>query len=454
MSLLNKLRDATKGTPYEGKIYLVGGIVRDRIMGGAEEEDCDLVLENSAEELADFLYSKGIADHKPVTYSRFRTAMIQIDGHQVEIAGARKESYAPESRKPAVAPATLEEDVFRRDFTINTLLENLHTGKILDLTGLGLADIEAGIIRTPKDPNITFEDDPLRMLRAVRFAARFGFKIEDKTYRAIFEKAPRLKIISSERIRDEFAKMLMTSRAAEAMEMLRETGLLRIFAPELEEMCGVEQNIYHVYDVWTHTMKTLEALTSDAVLELRLAALFHDVGKPVVKTVDENGGVHFYSHQIVGAKMTSEILSRLKFDNNTIRKTAKIVEMHLRVGEYDTSWSDAAIRRLIRDAGEELDLLIALTKADKAASNTAMPSANLQELERRISEISAQMDIPAITSPLDGKEIMEILGIGESKIVGEIKNYLVNEIIEGRLAPSDKGSARKIVIENWGRKGA
>jgi len=452
MSLLEKLRDATRGTPYEGKIYLVGGIVRDRIMGITEEEDCDLVLEGNAEELADFLYSKGISDHKPVTYSRFRTAMIQVEGFQVEIAGARKESYTPESRKPNVAPATLEEDVFRRDFTINTLLENLHTGEILDLTGMGRADIKAGIIRTPKDPSITFEDDPLRMLRAIRFAARFGFNIEEKTYRAIAEKAARLKIISSERIRDEFVKMLMTSRAADAMEMLHETGLLKMFAPELENMRGVEQNIYHIYDVWTHTMKTLEALPDDAGLELRLAALFHDIGKPSTKTVDENGNVHFYSHQIVGAKMTSEILSRLKFDNETIRKTAKIVEMHLRVGEYDSSWSDTAVRRFIRDAGDELNLLFTLTKADKAAGNTEMPSANIQELEQRIAEISVQIDVRAINSPLNGQEIMAMLGIGEGRIVGEIKDYLVNEIIEGRLSPNDKDSARKIVMQKWGKQ--
>ncbi|HOK54158.1 MAG TPA: CCA tRNA nucleotidyltransferase, partial [Armatimonadota bacterium] len=294
---LHILKEATRNSVYEYRLYLVGGIVRDEILGSPGEEDIDIVLEGDATKLARYLFNIGITDFKPVVFPRFGTAMVSIEGTQVELVSARSESYAPESRKPEIELASLEQDVLRRDFTINTLMKNLHTGEILDITGKGLSDLREGIIRTPTDPEVTFEDDPLRMLRAIRFSARFGFVIEDKTYEAIKNKAHRLSIISKERIRDEFSKMLMTSRAAQAIETLRTTGLLAQFAPELLEMYGVTQNIYHLYDVWTHTMKALESLPDTADLALRLATLFHDVGKPKTRSVDEKSQVHFYSHQ-------------------------------------------------------------------------------------------------------------------------------------------------------------
>jgi poly(A) polymerase len=449
---LDRLREATRGTAYEGRLYLVGGIVRDRVLGLPREEDIDIVLEGDATALAQFLFDARIADHPPVVYSRFGTAMVSIGGRQVELVGARSESYAPESRKPEVALATLEQDVLRRDFTINTLLENLHTAEVLDLTGRGLQDLRLGMIRTPTDPAATFEDDPLRMLRAVRFAARFGFTIDEETESAIHVKAGRLTIVSSERIRDELSKMLMAPGCGQALDMLRDTGLLAEFAPELEIMHQVTQNIYHVYDVWTHTLKTLEALPEDSDLALRLAALFHDIGKPATRTVDDQGQAHFYTHQAVGAHMTKEVLTRLRYPNEMVSTVTKMVFMHLRAGEYEPAWSDAAIRRLIRDAGQELDALIALTRADKAASNQAMPSADLDELERRIAEVKAKMDVAAIRSPLDGREIMELLGIPPGSVLRRIKEFLVNEILEGRLAPGDSNRARELVVQHWGQE--
>jgi len=447
--VLTRLREATRGTEYEGRLYLVGGIVRDNILGLPGDEDIDIVLEGDASALAQFLFDKHLAEHKPVVFARFGTAMVTIADRQVEIVSARSESYVPQSRKPEVEPSTLEQDVLRRDFTINTLLENLHTGEVLDLTGRAIEDIRKGIIRTPLDPAATFEDDPLRMLRAVRFAARFGFAIEEATYSGIREKAHRLSIISSERIRDELSKMLTSPGCSRALEMLRETGLLDQFAPELAQMYGVTQNIYHVYDVWTHTVKTLEALPEDADLALRLAALFHDVGKPATRSVDEQGQVHFYTHQIVGAQITRKALTRLRYPNDVVDGVAKIVFMHLRVGEYEPEWSDAAVRRLMRDAGPDLEALTELTKADKAASNTAMPSADIDELERRVAEVQEKLDVQAIRSPLDGREIMELLRVPQGPILREVKDYLVNEIIEGRLAPGDKERAREMVAARW-----
>jgi poly(A) polymerase len=326
-------------------------------------------------------------------------------------------------------------------------MENLHTGEVLDLTEKGRADIENGIIRTPTDPKVTFEDDPLRMLRAIRFAARFGFSIDPETYDAIREKAHRLAIISKERIRDEFSKMLMTRGRAQAIEMLRTTGLLVEFLHELVDMYGVTQNIYHVYDVWGHTMKALESVPEDASLTLRLATLLHDIGKPATRSIDDKDRVHFYEHQHVGADIARKALTRLRYPNQTTARVTKMIDMHLRVGEYDSDWTDAAIRRLLRDAGPDLEGLIELTNADKAASNTAMPSANLDELARRIASVKEKVDVEAMRSPLTGHEIMELLGIGEGPELRLIKDFLTNEVIEGRLAPGDKENARNMVLK-------
>jgi poly(A) polymerase len=451
--VLQALRDATAGTGYEGKLYLVGGVVRDRVMDRVRpEEDIDLVLIGDAIELADFLHEYGVTDHAPVVYPRFGTAMVSIKGRRVELVQARAESYVPESRKPEVRPATLLDDVLRRDFTINTLLENLHSGEVLDLTGKAMRDIEARLIRTPTDPFVTFDDDPLRMLRAVRFAATLGFDIEPATCKAILDRAPRLAIISKERIRDEFVKILLSEGRSQGMEMLAETGLLAQFAPELLDMRGVTQNIYHIYDVWTHTMKALEYLKDEAPLTLRLATLMHDVGKPPTRTVDEQGWVHFYGHQKVGADMARRILNRLRFPNDETSRAVKLIAMHLRVGEYDEEWTDAAVRRLIRDAGEDLEALIELTRVDKAASNTELPSVDLDELQAHIEQVKRDTAPETLKSPLTGQEIMQMLGIEPSPMVGKVKEFLVNEVIEGRIRPEDKDAAREAVIREYGKK--
>ena len=450
--VIDKLKSATQASPYEGRLYLVGGIVRDKLLAGQPDEDIDIVLEGDAGELAEFLHASGIADHPPVTYPRFGTAMVSVDGCQVELVGARSESYDRESRKPATIPGSLLDDALRRDFTINTLLENLHTGEVLDLTGQAFADIENRIIRTPRDPILTFDDDPLRMLRAVRFATRLVFTIDPATYSAIEKRAARLGIISAERIRAEFAKILTSPNASAGFEMLRETGLLSQFAPELAAMHDVTQNIHHIHDVWTHTLKTLELIPADSGIILRLAALLHDVGKPETRSVDEQGTAHFYRHELVGAEIARRILRKLTFANSVIAEVAFLISMHLRVGEYDGNWSDAAVRRLIRDAGDHLDDLVALTVADKAAANPAMEHVDVDAFRAHVKRIHDDLAGQRIHSPLTGREIIDVLGLEPGPEIGAIKEYLEGQIVEGSLLAGDKTGAAELLLRKYGKK--
>lgn len=446
---IETIREITKGTPYEGKLFLVGGCVRDEIMGLPPTEDVDIVLEGSALELAKFLYEKGVADHRPVTYPRFGTAMVTIKGHTVELVSARKEVYTPESRKPEVEFAGLYEDVLRRDFSINTLLKNLHTGEILDLTGRGKADIEAKIIRTPTDPDVTFFDDPLRMLRAIRFAVRLGFEIDPQTWEAITRNAPRLAIISAERIRDEFVKILLSDNPVRGIRMLKQAGLLKEFAWELLEMQGVTQGGRHVYDVWEHTLHALESLPRQADLILRLAVLFHDAGKPRTKTVDSEGHIHFYGHEVKSAEIANRVLNRLKFPKSEISRVVRLVELHMRVGEYRSEWKDSAVKRLMREAGDDISDLIALCKADRKGYGPHASTEELEELEQRIEKIILKIPIHKIESPLNGWEIMEILNIPPGPKLRQVKQFLLEEVLEGRLSPGDKETAKKLVREKF-----
>lgn len=448
---LAEIRRATTGTEYEGRIYLVGGAVRDKLLGQAPDEDIDIVLEGNAARLARFLFEQGISETPPATYPRFGTAMLNVAGCRVEFVGARRESYSRTSRKPVTQPGSLLEDTVRRDFTINTLLENIHTGEIRDLTGLARRDIADRVIRTPTDPQATFDDDPLRMMRAVRFAARLGFVIHPETYAAVQKMAPRLEIVSAERIRDEFVKILMCRGAAAGMEMLRETGLLEQFAPELSAMYGVEQNVHHAYDVWTHTMKTLESTPLEWGIILRTAALLHDIGKVPARSVDEQGEVHFYGHEKIGAEMARKLMRRLRFSNSQIEQVSFLISMHLRVGEYDNRWSDAAVRRLMRDAGDRLDDLIRLTEVDRKATHPDLKLENLGAFREHLGRVKAELEERKIESPLDGREIASLLGIEPGPRVGAVKRYLEEQVVEGKLRPGDKAAAADVVKSRFGK---
>jgi poly(A) polymerase len=453
--LLEKLRDATRGTEYEGNLYLVGGVLRDRALGLHISDDIDLVLEGDAVALAEFLHKKGLSEHYPVTYPRFGTAMVTIEGHLVELVSARLESYDSDSRKPYVSKATIKDDAFRRDFTINTIMENLHTGEVLDLTGKAFSDLKAGIIRTPLEPKVTFYDDPLRMLRAVRFAVRLGFEIEPATWNAILEEASRLNImgpeppvVSAERIRDEFTKTIMSPDPARGLELLREAGLLRQFFPELLEMVGVTQNAWHLYDVWEHTMAAMRTLPTDATLEVRMGVLLHDIGKPATRSEDERG-VHFYEHQFVGAEIARKALNRLKFTGEQIRDIVTLVELHMRLGEAKPEWSDSAVKRLIRAVYPYTDQLFLISQCDMAAMRQDVPHADLPALRARIDALNEESNVAKINSPLDGLEIMQVLGIPPGPQIKAAKEFLTNEILDGRLAEGDKTAARELLLKSF-----
>ncbi|MCS7064715.1 MAG: CCA tRNA nucleotidyltransferase, partial [Fimbriimonadales bacterium] len=456
---IERLREGLRGTPYEGRVYLVGGYVRDKLLGRPLPNDLDLVLEGDALELAQWLYDHGLAEHDPVVYPRFGTAMVKVSGVSIELVTARAESYRAESRKPVqVKPATLLEDALRRDFTINTLLENLHTGEVLDPLGRALPDLKARLIRTPCEPKATFYEDPLRMLRAVRFAVQLGFEIESETYQAICTDAPRLAIISRERIRDEFTRILEQPDAARGLQMLLDTGLLKEFAQPLLPMVGCTQNRYHQYDVWTHSLKAVEALShlsqggerSSAPIapwELRLATLLHDVGKPATRTVDEQGEVHFYGHARVGTEIARQWLREMKYPNATIERVCKLIALHMRPGEYSPQWSDAAVRRLMRDAGELLEPLLQLVEADIKAQRADLPHADLQALRARIEQIRAREAVHRWQSPLSGEELMHQLGLKPGPLVGRLKEALTELVLEGKLAPDDRERALQLAQE-------
>lgn len=445
---IERLRKVLKDTPYEGKVFLVGGYVRDRLLGRPLGNDLDLVLEEDGLALAQFLYEHGASRSKPVLYPRFGTAMVMIGDITVEIVTARAESYRSDSRKPIrVKPATLQQDALRRDFTINTLLENLHTGEVIDLLGTGLPDLHARWIRTPLDPKSTFHEDPLRMLRAVRFAVQLGFTIEQATYQALRSEAGRLSVISVERIREELNKLMDQPAASTGLQILMETGLLTQFAPELMPMVGCTQNEYHQYDVWTHTLKAIDALPPTAGWKLRLATLLHDVAKPMTRMEDEKGNVHFYDHQHIGAKLTKQWLRRMKYSKDEIDWVSRMVELHMRPGEYRPSWGDAAVRRLIRDAGELLEPLLILCEADGKARRSDVLLPDLKGLRERIESIRAKESVQRWQSPLSGQEIMALFRLPPGPLVGEIKDALTDLVIEGRLAPEDKQAAARYAEE-------
>ena len=444
---LEAIREATIGTSFEGELWLVGGAVRDELLGIPHEADFDIVLQGSSEELAKFLYKKRISTIHPVTYERFGTAMVQVREVQIELVTARRESYDAGSRKPQVEPATLEEDALRRDFTVNTLMRNLHTEELNDPLGKGLEDLKARVLRTPLNPVETFHDDPLRMLRAVRFRWKLGFTPSRGLYGAIKNEKERLKIISGERIRDELIKMLMQPSAADALQDLMELGLLDQFAPEFEPMVGLEQGDYHHLDAWSHSLEVLRSVTkhSDADLPLRLAALLHDIGKPETKSIGENGRVHFYLHEVVGCEIADRMLRRLKFPLEQIDEVKLLIRNHMRLTGASRIHKPAA-RRMIRDLGDELPKLLALIEADRSAHKPGIKHPDLIGIRKTLEEVQIETPKSVLESPLQGGEIMELLNLQPGPEVGKWKVFLTEQVLDGLVQPGDKDAARTVLL--------
>jgi poly(A) polymerase len=408
------------------RAWIVGGYVRDKLLGRPHLNPDVVVEDGDGLELAR-RFAELAGAPRPVTFERFGTAQVTVPGRLVEFVTARAESYASESRKPAVRRASLDEDLRRRDFTVNTLLMDFD-GNVHDPLG-GRKDLEAKVLRTPTDPVRTFEDDPLRMLRAIRFAAELGFTLAPDLLPAMRRLKSRLAppVISIERSADELRRMLNSERPKLALELLDEAGLLEVLLPEIAAGKGVAQAGFHTHDVYGHTLLTVAATPPD--LLLRVAALFHDVGKP--KTAKGDGT--FVGHEEVGAEIAKTALERLRFSQKEIEVVTRLVQLHLRPVFYRSDWTDGAVRRLARDAGPLLDRLMLLARADIAASAYPYPE-KMDELQRRLDAILAER--PSRLEPLiTGDEIMRIRGIGPGPEVGRIKQRLEELVIDGEIVP-------------------
>lgn len=423
--LLRLLKQTASDLAVEA--WVIGGYVRDKLLG-REPLNPDVVVEggDALRFARRFAELGGAAP--PVTFERFGTAQVTLGGRLVEFVTARAESYAPDSRKPDVRPATLEEDLERRDFTINTLLMDFD-GRVEDRLG-GRADLEARLLRTPADPARTFADDPLRMLRAIRFAAVLGFSLAPDLIPAMRRLGSRLSppVISVERMADELRRMLVSERPRLALELLDQSDLLGRVLPELAACKGVPQSGFHTHDVFGHTLLTVAGTGPD--LTLRLAAVFHDVGKPSTAT----GDGAFTGHEEVGAELASAALERLRFSQKEIDAVAKLVRLHLRPVYYKADWSDGAVRRLARDSGALLDRLMGLARADIAASAYPEPE-KLDELQARLNEVLAER--PSRIEPLvSGEDIMKARGIPPGPEVGRIKARLEELVLDGAVPPT------------------
>jgi poly(A) polymerase len=406
------------------RAYAVGGFVRDRLLGRAHP-DLDVVAEDGrgldlARRFADLARLP-----PPVVFERFGTAQVRDGDRVVEFVSARAESYDPDSRKPSVRAATLDEDLRRRDFTVNALLMDFDGG-IHDRLGTGLRDLESRVLRTPIEPAQTFADDPLRMLRAVRFAAQLGFALDATLPGAMRGLRERLRppVISVERIADELRLMLVSDRPGLAMRLLNECGLLEVVLPEVAAGRGVEQGGWHIADVLGHTMLALDA--SERELLVRLAVLFHDVGKPVTATPDGA----FVGHERVGAEMARDALRRLRFSNSEVERVAALVRLHLRPVFYDSGWTDGAVRRLAAAAGPDLPLLMAVARADIAASAYPEPE-KLDELGRRLDAVSREPE--RVRPVIRGEDVMAELGLPPGPEVGRVKRHLEGLVLDGDL---------------------
>ena len=438
------------GQELNMNLYVVGGYVRDYILGN-QVMDIDFVVVGDAIKFCKTL-KKRLRTGSLVTYPRFGTCMLQLHKHKLEFVTARSEIYDTDSRKPKVQKTDLYTDLGRRDFTINTMAMDIHPehfGQIIDPYN-GRKDLADGLIRTPLDPEQTFSDDPLRMMRAVRFATQFLFTIDPVAFEAIRRSAKRLKIISQERITAEFNKILMSEKPSTGIELLDKSGLLEQFFPEFKQTQGVEQRkAYHHKDVFFHTLQVLDRIAevSDK-LELRLVAIFHDIAKPRTKRFNKHTGWTFHGHEVVGEKMSASILHRLKYSNDTINYVRKLVRLHLRpMALVSEEVTDSAIRRLLFLAGSEFDDLMLLCRADITSKNPEKVKKYLNNYDivlLKAEEVEKKDQLRAFKSPVDGNEIMTLFNLSPGPEVGKFKKIIEEAILAGDL-PNDHDAAMEYI---------
>lgn len=432
--------------------YVVGGYVRD-IMLRRPSTDVDFVTVGNGIEVASEVARRLKGSHLSV-FRNYGTAQVKRRSVELEFVGARKESYHRESRNPVVEDGTLDDDLARRDFTVNAMALCVNAGRFGELIDRynGINDLLRGLIRTPLDPDVTFSDDPLRMMRAIRFATQLGFEIVDETFNAIRRNARRIEIISKERVADELMKIMRSPQPSRGWQLLFRSGLLKIIFPELAALRGIDvvNGIGHK-DNFFHTMAVLDnvAAQSDNVW-LRWAALLHDIAKPVTKRWDDKLGWTFYGHNAVGAKMVPRIFRRMKLPmNEHMKYVQKLVELHMRpIALVEEIVTDSAVRRMLFDAGDDVDDLMTLCSADITSKNQMKVERfrrNYELVKQKMVELEERDRIRNFQPPVDGIEIMQTFGLGECREVGMIKEHIKNAILDGEI-PNEHEAARALML--------
>ena len=435
-------------------VYIVGGYVRDLLMQRKAPTDIDFVTEQSGIELAKAV-GKELGDLKVSVFKTYGTAMIKYKDLDLEFVGARKESYSEDSRKPAVETGTLEDDQKRRDFTVNALAISLNSenfGELIDPFN-GREDMQNKILRTPLEPAQTYSDDPLRMMRAIRFASVLHFEIEKNSLEAIKQEAERIKIVSMERIMVEFNKIMLSEKPSVGLKLMKETTLLEKIIPELTALKGIEEveGQTHKDNFW-HTLEVVDNISKNTDnLWLRWAALLHDIGKAPTKKFVEKIGWTFHGHEFLGSKMVKNLFTRLKLPLGTDMKyVQKMVKLSSRpIALIDDGTSDSALRRLLFDAGEDLEDLFTLSKADITTKNTSKQEKfkkNFEYVAKKIKEVEEKDQVRNFQPPISGEEIMEMFSLKPGREIGILKEKVKEAILEGEIA-NDKDEARNFVIK-------